>query len=934
MAEKEYGRRPVEDKNNSSILEQGRVSSGMVMSPRPSSMKNVGEESRQLSEVLESAGAAFESFARKKQDEGRVDGMLSRARGETELEIADKGEYAVEGYHAMDARINANTWYQEQLAHIAEDGRKTAPADYEKQLSQSFKTLSDSIGKDDYTRKYAASLAEQHYPLLMSQQVKSHNEWVKEENVRSKSGLVFSSLRTPNLNAPGDVSEAKELVDTNVTGLPDELDKKANTEGITAALNSDVPGMTSKLSQLGFLPKEMEFAGEKSSEYKNLLNAVETVESNNRDYNDAGTVVTSSKGAKYKMQVMPDTAKDPGYGIKPAANDSPEEYNRVGKEKLQMLYNRYGNSIVASMAYNAGEKVVDDYIKKVGTPGANISMEQFVANFPIEETRNHAIKIADKMKMNLESAAFDKGAAMQNFLSKGYTPEQATSIINEYSKYTERQQNKFNADRVMTEQSIINGARNDGNLPQALQQIQIQKLQNGYDDAWANKMTTSVVGAIRTYNKDGKKRQEINHAVATNTISVLSPKDQQTAIDTVKQNIIAEETAKGLGEDETGQNVMRRTISTLAENSVVDEKMAKGLSASLSGGILGKDGQVNDRALNAYQLYTTIENTTNPAYAHKYLTGDAKDLVMLAREFDSASGGEATVTALTAAQNHLTKIRETPDTQIPLPKDKEIDAAANEIIDKYDSGFWSGWTDKSTSNSDVLDSEIADGKNDPRLKAMLVQEFKTRYRNTGNTNVAMRDAQANVASRIEFALGNVLVGSRSSTIRQDMGLPMTGDTLVANAITEYVRNNGKDMFGEKRWEDAKTQWLPRGDKENLLGGKAKIDPKSLAQGAVDRLSYAVVPGSPMLSDTGVETREYNRRDVPGMFLEYNPDTKLVRFALYANHEKTKLYGEEVYIPIDDIGRWASTNLDLNKVENSIASSDLLPPIESVFPTKK
>lgn len=77
-------------------------------------------------------------------------------------------------------------------------------------------------------------------------------------------------------------------------------------------------------------------------------------ESGNRDY-VGGQPVTSPAGAKYAMQVMPETARQPGYGVRPAQNDTPEEYNRVGREYLAaMLKLHGGDPAKAWAAYNGG----------------------------------------------------------------------------------------------------------------------------------------------------------------------------------------------------------------------------------------------------------------------------------------------------------------------------------------------------------------------------------------------------------------------------------------------------------------------------------------------------------------------------------------------------------------------------------------------------
>ena len=82
---------------------------------------------------------------------------------------------------------------------------------------------------------------------------------------------------------------------------------------------------------------------------------MQQVESGNRDYTAAGAPVTSSAGAMYRNQVMPATAAQPGYGIKPAASQTPEEYNRVGQEYYQALLKQFGgDEQKAVAAYNAG----------------------------------------------------------------------------------------------------------------------------------------------------------------------------------------------------------------------------------------------------------------------------------------------------------------------------------------------------------------------------------------------------------------------------------------------------------------------------------------------------------------------------------------------------------------------------------------------------
>lgn len=63
----------------------------------------------------------------------------------------------------------------------------------------------------------------------------------------------------------------------------------------------------------------------------------------------------SPKGARGYTQVMPATGRDPGFGVQPLQNDSPEENVRFGRDYLTAMIRRYpGRLDQALAAYNAG----------------------------------------------------------------------------------------------------------------------------------------------------------------------------------------------------------------------------------------------------------------------------------------------------------------------------------------------------------------------------------------------------------------------------------------------------------------------------------------------------------------------------------------------------------------------------------------------------
>jgi hypothetical protein len=106
-------------------------------------------------------------------------------------------------------------------------------------------------------------------------------------------------------------------------------------------------------------------------------------ESGGRRYDSSGKLLTSSKGAEGEMQVMPMTQRDPGYGVKAARDNSPEEKARVGRDYLAALYNKYGDEKLAAIAYNMGPGATDKWLKA----GADVS------KLP-KETRGYIAQLA------------------------------------------------------------------------------------------------------------------------------------------------------------------------------------------------------------------------------------------------------------------------------------------------------------------------------------------------------------------------------------------------------------------------------------------------------------------------------------------------------------------------------------------------------------
>ena len=120
---------------------------------------------------------------------------------------------------------------------------------------------------------------------------------------------------------------------------------------------------------------------------KDLLEAVKQQESGGRRYKADGKTLLEGPQTKYgtakgEMQVLDMTNKDPGYGVKPAQDDSPDERARVGRDYLRAMVNKYGDKKTALVAYNWGPGNTDKWLDKGGD----------FSKLP-KETQNYVTKI-------------------------------------------------------------------------------------------------------------------------------------------------------------------------------------------------------------------------------------------------------------------------------------------------------------------------------------------------------------------------------------------------------------------------------------------------------------------------------------------------------------------------------------------------------------
>lgn len=183
-----------------------------------------------------------------------------------------------------------------------------------------------------------------------------------------------------------------------------------------------------------------------------FIRLVERLETGGRgDYDERGRPITSRAGARYAMQVMPATARNPGFGIRPAQADTAEEYNRVGRDYARMLLARYGNPTDALVAYNAGPGRADRWIAGGRNPNALPGeTREYLARAGRASTTSNTAENAPAASTAAPSSArnyllgnFEQLTATPNidvgsFLSQ--LPEQSREALQRYRERVERQE--------------------------------------------------------------------------------------------------------------------------------------------------------------------------------------------------------------------------------------------------------------------------------------------------------------------------------------------------------------------------------------------------------------------------------------------------------------------------------------------------------------
>ncbi len=381
---------------------------------------------QQAGEALSRAGAGVASIAmdmEQQVNQVRVDDALNKVRRQT-----------------LDLTYNPQTGYQTLKGDAALTRPEGKPLDqeYAGKLETTVSELSATLGNDaqrqafmrqanDLTtsfrgsvQQYSTQQYQQHALSVQDGTIKigadeAKLNWNDPDKIKgsidSIQAAVYRSSTLQGWSASETTARIKATTSGVHMGVIDAALQNSNPEYAMAYVERNKAQMTADdlLKVRGVINKDLyartadtiatgvmgQYRQQANPPESSRIRAITMQSESGGNPNATGPMVPGQGTAKGSMQVMDATNRNPGYGIKPAADDSKEERARVGGEYIDAMVQKYaGDMPKAWAAYNAGPGTVDKAVENARKNGTTWLSEmaalQSTANF--KQTSDYVAK--------------------------------------------------------------------------------------------------------------------------------------------------------------------------------------------------------------------------------------------------------------------------------------------------------------------------------------------------------------------------------------------------------------------------------------------------------------------------------------------------------------------------------------------------------------
>lgn len=362
-----------------------------------------GAQAASFGQATERAGAVamdMELYALKQANQLRVDDALNKAL-EDEMRLAydkDAGYTSQRGLSALERESGKPLAdeYDEEFGKAVESIGAGLGNDYQRQVfgqaiakrRAAFRAGAMKHEADEF-RTYTLSVREGTIATRMQQIGLNYaNPEVIDEAITSIRAATYDAAKLQGKSAEWADAQARKMAsNAHKTAIAAALEKN-DVAYADRYLKRYGKGMEADdlLQTTGLITKEMDLRVGTSAaaeamgrwapkivpgDMDRLTNIVMGIESAGRRYDASGKLIegpaTKYGTAKGEMQVLDGTNRDPAYGVKPAADDSPEERARVGRDYLAAMVREYDGDVSKALAaYNWGPGNLDKAVKEHG----------------------------------------------------------------------------------------------------------------------------------------------------------------------------------------------------------------------------------------------------------------------------------------------------------------------------------------------------------------------------------------------------------------------------------------------------------------------------------------------------------------------------------------------------------------------------------------
>ena len=362
-----------------------------------------GAQAASFGQAAQRAGAVamdMELEALKQANQLRVDDALNEAL-EAEMRLAydkDAGYTSQRGLSALERASGKSLAdeYDEEFGKAVESIGAGLSNDYQRQAfgqaitkrRAAFRAGAMNHEADEF-RTYTLSVREGTFATRMQQIGLNYaNPEVIDEAITSIRAATYDAAKLQGKSAEWADAQARKMAsNAHKTAIAAALEKNdvAYADRYLKRYGKDMEA-DDLLQTTGLITKEMDLRVGTSAatevmgrwapkivpgDMDRLTNIVMGIESAGRRYDASGKLIegpaTKYGTAKGEMQVLDGTNRDPGYGVKPAADDSPEERARVGRDYLAAMVREYDGDVSKALAaYNWGPGNLDKAVKEHG----------------------------------------------------------------------------------------------------------------------------------------------------------------------------------------------------------------------------------------------------------------------------------------------------------------------------------------------------------------------------------------------------------------------------------------------------------------------------------------------------------------------------------------------------------------------------------------